>query len=133
MTPYRDAAEVPIDPASEPAPRAAGLVRLNGSRCTCSPPGWLWCWWHKVQLGDRWECEHGGSWVRWRELAEAAEWRAAGIIERGWELGTAHPMCDVLAIMGWSRTPIVGSHRSRWTPPRPPEPSTDPRTEHERK
>lgn len=41
-----------------------GLVRANGSHCTCKPPGFLWCWWYKVQQNDKWFCEHGGSWRR---------------------------------------------------------------------
>lgn len=41
-----------------------GLVRANGSRCKCGPPGHLWCCWYSVQVGDRWYCAHGGGWER---------------------------------------------------------------------
>lgn len=44
--------------------RPRGLVRANGSRCTCSPPGLIWCWWVGVQTEDRWYCKHGGGWKR---------------------------------------------------------------------
>jgi hypothetical protein len=41
-----------------------GLVRKNGSRCKCTPPGIIWCWWYSVGPGDAWSCVHGGSWDR---------------------------------------------------------------------
>ena len=41
-----------------------GLIRANGSACTCKPPGTLWCWWYHVRAGDSWRCKHGGLWLR---------------------------------------------------------------------
>jgi len=62
MNAYREAAEMP---PSEPAPQPPrGLVRANGSRCVCVPPGAFWCWLYGVQTKDRWFCDHGGGWLR---------------------------------------------------------------------
>lgn len=58
MSPYRDASELPVVIVPQ------GLVRANGSRCRCRPPGLLWCWWFEVQRNDRWFCIHGGGWRR---------------------------------------------------------------------
>lgn len=58
--PYRSNA-APLS-LSEASP--CGLVRANGSRCTCNPPGLIWCWWYDVREEDRWFCAHGGEWVR---------------------------------------------------------------------
>jgi hypothetical protein len=59
---YRTSEPIPIEPvALEPR----GLVRANGTACTCTPPGFLWRWWFSVQLGDTWRCTHGGAW-EWR-------------------------------------------------------------------
>lgn len=60
MSAYRDPAPVSSMPVVV-VPQ--GLVRANGSRCTCRPPGRLWCWWYSVQPKDRWYCIHGGGWV----------------------------------------------------------------------
>jgi hypothetical protein len=62
MTAYRKSAKEPEPVAIAAHP--AGLVRANGSHCTCTPPGRFMCWWFSVQLGDRWYCKHGGAWVR---------------------------------------------------------------------
>jgi hypothetical protein len=121
MTPYRDAAEMPIP--TSPA-KAVGLVRLNGSACTCKPPGRLWCWWYGVQLGDRWQCVHGGAWIRWREPGEMAAWRTSGMLSCGWETGTPHPMSLALGAMGWTRKTLL-SGRSSWAPPAPESSRTD--------
>lgn len=59
--PYRVAAAVDI-PEAVTVPR--GLVRSNGSRCRCAPPGWIYCWWFGVLPKDRWYCKHGGGWLR---------------------------------------------------------------------
>ena len=60
-TPYRT--HVPMLALAEPPP-PRGLVRANGSHCTCSPPGLLYVWWFSVQPGDRWYCRHGWGWER---------------------------------------------------------------------
>lgn len=58
MSPYRALGSRPEAP---PPPR--GLVRANGSACTCRPPGMLWRWWFDVGIGDSWFCTHGGRWI----------------------------------------------------------------------
>jgi hypothetical protein len=58
---YRDNALVPMPVDVVPQ----GLVRKNGARCLCTPPGRLWCWWYSVQEGDRWFCIHGRAWERY--------------------------------------------------------------------
>ena len=60
MSAYRQPAEMPDLSAETSVLR--GLVRENGSNCTCRPPGWLWRWWFDVVFGDRWYCNHGGGW-----------------------------------------------------------------------
>jgi len=119
--PYREIHPLP-ETVTSSAPR--GLVRLNGSACTCSPPGSLWCWWNDVGLGDRWECPHGGAWVRWRDGGEAAAWHAGGILTKEWELPNWHPMTEALAVMGWARKSRE-NNSSLWTPPGMP-PSSAP-------
>ncbi len=59
MSVYRESAVLPLEPVG---PR--GLIRKNGAVCRCTAPGWLWCWWLDVGLGDRWYCSHGAGWER---------------------------------------------------------------------
>lgn len=60
MNAYRESAA--LAPIVEAQPR--GLVRSNGSRCRCTAPGVLWCWWFDVREGDSWFCTHGAGWDR---------------------------------------------------------------------
>lgn len=112
--PYRLASSLPLEPESSYA--RSGLVRANGSRCMCCPPGRLWCWWHEVQLGERWDCRHGGRWIRWRNLAEMDRWqpdaRRKGYV---WSLSFIHPMNDVFSLLGWKKRALTD--RNEWTPP----------------
>lgn len=118
---YRTAAEIASDMAPLPTPPAAGLVRVNGSVCTCAPPGRVWCWWYDIQLGDRWRCKHGGQWVRWRDAASFARWAPGTVLQQGWQMGDAHPMVESLAALGWTRHGLKGeTTRSLWKPPTPP-------------
>jgi len=114
---YRTAADRPTTPDT-PKRASCSLVRLNGSACTCKPPGSLWCWWVGVQLGDRWSCRHGGEWVRWRDGGENARWVASSILTcRSWVMGDRHPMTEALALLGWQRKPDKDPGVSVWTPP----------------
>lgn len=82
MTAYRKPSRADlarIGDSFPPAKVASGLVRANGSACTCRPPGRLWCWWVNVQRGDRWLCAHGGAWVR------VALWERAELGRERWE------------------------------------------------
>lgn len=80
MSAYRQPAVMPVE---EPKPAPAGrLVRSHG--CNCTPPGVLWCWWHRVDSNDEWICEHGKVWSRgdlntmWHRRQRSENERAIG-------------------------------------------------------
>lgn len=76
LAPYREGAIV--EDIDIVAKYQRGLIRANGRRCKCTPPGLIWCWWYRVQDGDRWICDHGGGWLRgyysgdhtWKQIVE---------------------------------------------------------------
>lgn len=64
MSPYRVPSKTDLVVAERPRSR---LLRAAGSECVCTPPGFLWRWWHHVVEGDVWVCAHDGRWCWKRE------------------------------------------------------------------
>jgi len=77
MSPYRDAASIPIEAKPVPVCRQRQEIQVGDGTLVrskfCGVPGRFGTWWHNIKVGDLWRCRRcdteyrlvaDGSWMR---------------------------------------------------------------------